>query len=125
MMALEAGDYFNFSRFSDIFVDVYRLPESPDYPALLRLTELLMIVRAPEYLVPNSLEMMGLYEKVLRRLFSNSWMKAMPFHYLVLGSVNKQRLLMSILYSDQGVETSSTVDFNQIFNEVGSHELRK
>ena len=43
----------NFSRFSDAFVNIYHLAESPDYPAHLRLTELLMIIHCPFMLIPN------------------------------------------------------------------------
>lgn len=100
-MALESGDYFNFSRFSDIFLEIYSLPDSPDYPAVLRLTELLMVIRNPMNLVPNSPEMLGLYEKLLRRLFFNSWKKLIPFHRLILGGgIQKPRFLELILNSE-------------------------
>ena len=69
VLALEAGDYFNFSRFADVFVDVYKLAQTPDHPALQRLTEVLMVVRDPFALLPDYPEFLGLYERLLRRVF--------------------------------------------------------
>ncbi len=116
LLALESGDYMNFSRFSDVFADIYRVPQSPDYPAVLRLTELLMVVRNPFALVPNYPEFLGLYEKVLRRLFQNSWLKVVPFHLLVLGTSDKCQLMIKLL--EAGPSSSSLEDYNMYFAKV-------
>lgn len=96
------------------------MPDIPDYPGVLRLSELLLLIRSPITLLPDSPELLGVYEKLLRRLFGASWSKAVPFHALALQGLDSQELLSFILSG----EFPDSNDYNRIlFQQISVYVL--
>lgn len=74
-----------------------------------------MVIHNPFRLIPNYNEFLGVYEKLLRKIFDNSWVKVVPFHMIALCCSDESEVMDFLLQTNR---QSSSLNLTTYFIEV-------